>query len=165
MDVLDAVRGLVDVARLATAGPLIRRIRRDRDVALIGQALGIQAGDLLLHPAIGMRHDDGRVLLRRVIMGRGVDVGGDVQAVESVGDRMDVDLAWFVLHQRACVGQGVGIVFVVRGLGVNARHADHGGHECGLQRGSHLVNTPDYSSFQGCAAAIALLAINRGFSR
>jgi hypothetical protein len=51
-------------------------------------------------------NDHGRVSLLRVVVGRGVDVGGDVQTIELVADRVDVDLARFVLADRAIVGEG-----------------------------------------------------------
>jgi hypothetical protein len=82
VDVLDAVCGFVHAARLATAAALIRGIRRDRDVTLFGQALGIQARDLFLNRAIRMRYDDRRIFLLRIGICRGVDVGDDIQAIE-----------------------------------------------------------------------------------
>ena len=92
---------------------LIRGVRGDRDVALFRQALGIQARDLFLHPAVRVRHDDRRILLLRIVVRRGVDVGGNIQAVQLVRDRVDIDLARLVLRDRAVVDQGERILLVV----------------------------------------------------
>lgn len=105
MDVLDTVGGFVHVARLAATGTLIGRIGGNRYVALLRQALGIQARDLFLHPTIRVRHDDCGIFLRRVIVRGGVDVGGNLQTVELVCDRVDVNLARFVLGDRAVIGR------------------------------------------------------------
>lgn len=59
VNVFDAIRRFVDAARLTTAGILVRRIGRVGDVALFGQALGIQTGDLFFHAAIGVCNDHG----------------------------------------------------------------------------------------------------------
>jgi hypothetical protein len=38
-------------------------------------------------------HDDRGIFLLRVVVGRGIDVGGNVQAAQPVLDRVDADLA------------------------------------------------------------------------
>ncbi|MNS37119.1 hypothetical protein D3C72_693240 [compost metagenome] len=133
VDILDAVRRLVDAARLSATCALIRGIGGNRDVALFGQSLGIQTGDLLFHAAIGVRHHHRRVGLLRIVVGRGVDVGSDVQAIELVADRMDVDLAGFILGNCTVVSQGERVLFVVGGAGFASRNTDHGGHQRGFQ--------------------------------
>ncbi|MNJ39719.1 hypothetical protein D3C77_346000 [compost metagenome] len=129
VNVFDAIRRFIDAARLTTAGTLIRRIGSDGDVALFGQALGIQTGDLFFHATIGVCNDHGWVGLLRVIVSRGVYVGGDIQIVELVADRMDVDLARFVLADRAVVGEGERVLFVIGGQGFARREADQCRHE------------------------------------
>ncbi len=105
MDIFDAICGLVDAARPTAAPTLIRGIGGDRDIAPFGEMLGIQARDLFLHPTIRVRHDDRRIFLRRIVVCRGVDVGGNIQAIELIGDRVDIDLARFVLRDRAVINQ------------------------------------------------------------
>ena len=113
MDVLDAVGGLVHAARLTATATLVRGIGGDRDVALFGHVLGIQACDLSLHTAIGVGHDDRWIFLLRIEVRRGVDVGDDVQAIELVLHRVDVDFAWFVLRDRTGIDKRERILLVV----------------------------------------------------
>ena len=138
VNVFDTVRRFIDAARLTTAGALIRRIGSDGDVALFGQALGIQTGNLFLHAAIGVCNDHGRVSLLGVIASRGVDVGGDVQTIELVADRMDVDLARFVGADRAIIGEGERVLLVVGGQGFARREADQCRHERGFKHVFHV---------------------------
>ena len=117
VNVFDTVGGFVDVARLATAGALVGGVGGNGDIALVSQALGIQARDLFLDPAVGVRDDDGRVFFARIVVGRCVHIGGDIQAVELVGNRMDIDLARFVASDCIGVGQGERVGLVVPRLG------------------------------------------------
>ena len=135
MDVFNAIRWFINAARLTTAGALISRISGDGDVALFGQTLGIQPGDLLFHTAIRMRDHHRRVGLLGIVVDRGVNVGGDVQTVELVADRMNVDLARFVPGDRAVVRQGERVLFVVRRQGFASREADQCRHEGGFEDG------------------------------
>jgi hypothetical protein len=79
-----------------------------------------------------------RIDLLRIVVGRCVDVGGDVQAIELVADRVDVDLARFVLDERAVVGQGERVLFVVGRQGFARREADQGRHERGFEGIFHV---------------------------
>jgi hypothetical protein len=53
-----------------------------------------------------MRHDDRRIARLRIVVRRGVDVGGDIQTVERVLDRVDIDLARLVSRDRTVIDQG-----------------------------------------------------------
>ena len=117
--------GLVHVARLAAAPALIRGVRGDRDVTLFGEVLGIQARGLLLHPAVRVRHDDRWIFLLRIVVRRGVDVGGDIQAVELVLDRVDIDLARLVLRDRAIIDERERVLSVVCCGGRDTRHCSN----------------------------------------
>ena len=119
--------GLSTLRGLPPLRALIRGIRGDRDVALFRQALGIQARDLFLHPAVRVRHDDRRIFLLRIVVRRGVDVGGDIQAVELVRDRVNIDLARLVLRDRAGVDQRERILHVTSpaGRGDRTRRLGH----------------------------------------
>jgi len=46
---------------------------------------------------------------------------------------MDIDLAGFILGNRAVVSQGERVLFVVGGAGFASRETDHGGHQRGFQ--------------------------------
>ena len=124
MDIFDAVRGDIDAARHPAAAALIGRVHRDRDDPLFGEMLGIKAGGLFLHAAIGMRDDDRGVCLRRVVVRRGIDVGDDIEPMQLVCDRVDVDLARLVLRQRAVIDEGERILPVVQ------RRGDRFGGRC-----------------------------------
>ncbi|MNY68560.1 hypothetical protein D3C86_2063460 [compost metagenome] len=76
---------------------------------------------MFFHATIGVGNDHGRVGLLRIIVGRGVYVGGDIQTVELVADWMDIDLARFVLADRALIGEGERVLFVVGGQGFSRR--------------------------------------------
>jgi hypothetical protein len=114
MDILGAVLGLVGVARLAAARALIRRVHRDRDIALFREALRKEAGDLFLHAAVRVRDDNSGIFLVRIVVRRGVDVGGDIQSVKLVFVRVDIDLARHVLGDSAVIDQRERILLVVR---------------------------------------------------
>lgn len=106
VDVLDAVRGLVHAARLATACTLVGGIGGDGDVALFGQVLGIEARDLFLHAAVRVRHDDGGIFPALVVTRRRIDVRGNIQPMQLVADWVDVDLARLVRGDRAAIDGG-----------------------------------------------------------
>lgn len=61
-DVLDAVAGDLEQARLAAALAVVGGVVGQSDDALLGQLLRVQAGGLLLHAAERVRRDDGGVL-------------------------------------------------------------------------------------------------------
>ncbi|MNT19203.1 hypothetical protein D3C71_1658700 [compost metagenome] len=75
---------------------MIGGICGDGDVALFCEVLGIQASHLFLDAAVGMCNDDCRILLRGIVVGWRVDIGHNVQAIELVRHRMDIDLSNFV---------------------------------------------------------------------
>ncbi|MNI74999.1 hypothetical protein D3C73_1311190 [compost metagenome] len=114
VDILDTVGRFVDAARLSFARALVGRVSGDGDVAFFGQALCVEAGHLLFHAAVRVRDDDGRVHLFPVVACRGIYVGGDFQAVQLIGDRMNVHLASFVPGNGCVVHQRERILFVVR---------------------------------------------------
>lgn len=60
-DVFHAVGGFVRIAGSPSAGPLVGRVKCQADVALFRHALAVKSGHLLLHAAVGMRHDKGGV--------------------------------------------------------------------------------------------------------
>ncbi len=105
MDVLDAVGGLVRVARFALAGSLISSIERQTDIARFGHALAVKSRHLLLHSAVRVRHDEGGIAFRRVIVRRRIDVGGDFQTAEVVGNGMDINLTVRIFRERAGIDQ------------------------------------------------------------
>ncbi|MNY50271.1 hypothetical protein D3C86_1857650 [compost metagenome] len=86
-----------------------------------------------------MRNHDGRVDLLRIVVGRRVNVGRDVQAIELVADRMDVDLAGLVLGNCAVVSQCERVFFVVRSKGFARRKANQRRHERGFHKGVYHV--------------------------
>ena len=142
VDVLGAELRRVGAARLARAAALVGGVHRHGDVAHLGQALGVQPGGLLLDPAIGVGDHDRSVLLVRIVVGRGVDIGRDRQAIEVVGNRVDVDLARHVLRDRPFVGQGERVEPVVGRRRAAGRQADHGGQRGNLNALSLHVEAP-----------------------
>ncbi|KAG0923155.1 hypothetical protein G6F31_019626 [Rhizopus arrhizus] len=88
-----------------------------------------------------MGHDARGISVRRIIVRRGVDVGNDIQVVQLVLDRMNIDLARFILREGAGVDQRKGILLVVG---------------CG-SGGAHYWNSYDCTgdSERGCAEKIA----------
>ena len=81
MNILSAEEWHVLVARFALAGALVGSIGSDGNVAKLRQALRIKPCNLFLNAAIGVGNNNGRVFLRRVVVGRGVDIGGNLQPV------------------------------------------------------------------------------------
>jgi hypothetical protein len=69
-----------------------------------------------------MRQHERRVFLCRIIVGRGVDVGDDIEAVQCILHRMDIDLASLVLGDGAVIDEGERVLPVVGGDGL--------GHHC-----------------------------------
>ena len=63
-----------------------------------------------------MRHDKGGIGFRRVITGRRIDIGNYCQAVQVVGNAMDVHLARLVLGNGSLIGQPerIGVVTLYR---------------------------------------------------
>lgn len=86
--------------------PPIGSVHRNRDVAKFGQALRVETRDLLLHAAIGVRDHHGWIFLARIVVRRRVDVGGNIQAIELIFGRVDIDLARLVLRDSAVIDQG-----------------------------------------------------------
>ena len=78
--------GFVHAARFASAATLIGGIRRDRDVAVFREMLGIQTRDLFLNPAIRVRYDDRRIFSARIVVCRSIDIGGNIQTIQFVFD-------------------------------------------------------------------------------
>ena len=107
-----------------SAGPLVGRVKCQADVALFRHALAVKSGHLLLHAAVGMRHDKGGVFFRGIISGGRINMGGNLQSVQRIGDWMDVDAASHVFRDGSPVNQppGIGVVafnaFCFRKLGL-----------------------------------------------
>ena len=139
VNVLGADMGLVLVARLAAAAALVGRVHRDGDVSQFRQPLCKEARDLFLDPAVRVRDDDCRIFLLRVVVRRGIDVGGDIQSAQFVFDGVDIDLARLVLRDRAAIGQGKRVLPIVVCQGGAARSADDSSHDGGLQQGAFHV--------------------------
>lgn len=117
VNVLDAVCRFIDAAGHASAGPLVGGVRRDGDVALLCQALGIEARDLLLDPPVGVGNDHGRVGFGGIIVGRGIDIRGYLDAMQVIFHRVEVDPALDVFGDGPFIGQGKRILSVIGGLG------------------------------------------------
>ena len=102
-DVIDAVGRLVRIARLALAGSLIGGIERQADITFFRHALTVKSCYLLLHSAVRVRYDEGRIAFRGVVARRRIDIGGNFQPVQVVGNGADIHLA------RNIFGNGIGI--------------------------------------------------------
>lgn len=59
-----------------------------------------------------MGHYQSRIFLRRVVAGRRIDIGGNAEAVEIVGNRVDVHFTGLVGLDGVVVHKSVGIAFV-----------------------------------------------------
>jgi hypothetical protein len=59
-------------------------------------------------------HDDRRIFLLRIIVCRGVNIGGDIQTIERVRDRVNVDLARLIFRNRTFIDQSERILPVIR---------------------------------------------------
>ena len=124
MDVFRAVLRLVSVTWLTFAGALVGGVGCDRHVAELGQALRVKACNLFLHAAVGMCDDDsGIVLLGIEVCGR-IHVGGNLEAVELIRDRMDVDVSDLVSRDGSLIHQ---TEWVLVGGGCRHGSADAGG--------------------------------------
>ena len=115
-DVIDAVGRLVRIARLALAGSLIGGIERQADITFFRHALTVKSCYLLLHSAVRVRYDEGRIAFRGCLPDRisrfiglcadgrrRIDIGGNFQPVQVVGNGADIHLA------RNIFGNGIGI--------------------------------------------------------
>ena len=102
-DVIDAVGRLVRIAWLALAGSLIGGIERQADITFFRHALTVKSCYLLLHSAVRVRYDEGRIAFRGVVARRRIDIGGNFQPVQVVGNGADIHLA------RNIFGNGIGI--------------------------------------------------------
>ena len=63
-----------------------------------------------------MRHDKSGIGFRRIITGRGINIGNHRQTVQFVGDAMNVHLARLVLGNGSLIGQPerIGVVTLYR---------------------------------------------------
>ena len=76
-DVVQTLRRNLHQPRLAAAFTLVGGVVGERDEALLGETLGIEAGGLLLHAAERVRHDDRRILTVRIEARRLEEIGDD----------------------------------------------------------------------------------------
>ena len=117
MYVLDTVSRFIYATRHSTAGTLVSRIGGNGDVTLFGKALRIQSGNLLFYAAIRMCHNDSRVFFSGIVVSRGIDIRGNLDAMEIVFHRMNVDLTFDVLSDGTVINQREGIFFVIGRIG------------------------------------------------
>ena len=64
MDVFDAIGGLIHAARLTAACALIRGVRDNSDIALLGKTLAVQSCGLLLDASVRVRDGNRGIFLR-----------------------------------------------------------------------------------------------------
>lgn len=88
---------------------MISGIGSNRDVAEFSEALREETGHLLLCAAVGMRNNDCRVGLLGIVVGRRINVGSDLDAVQAVGHRMDIDFTRRVCFNGSLVHQTIRI--------------------------------------------------------
>ena len=79
-DVIQTLRGNLHQPWLAAAFSLVGGVGGERDEALLGETLGIQAGGLLFDAPKGVRHDDSRMLARRIEVRWPEEIGDDRHA-------------------------------------------------------------------------------------
>ena len=113
MDILDTISGFIHAARHPTAGTLISRVGGNGDVALLSKTLGIQPSDLLFYAAIWMRDHHRRVFFCGIVVSRGIDIRSNLDAMQIVFHRMNVDLAFDVLGDGTVIGQCERVLFVI----------------------------------------------------
>ena len=111
MDILRAELRLVHIAGSPLTGSLIGSVRRDGDIAFFCQPLGIKSGHLFFDASVGMSHHDGGIFFRGLISGGSVHVGRNFQAVQSIGDGMDIHFSFDVFHDGSFVDKTERIVF------------------------------------------------------
>ena len=112
VNILHSVGGAVGAAGLSSAGALISGVEGKSDISFPGHNLGIVASLLFFHAPVGMGHYQSRIFLRRVVAGRRIDIGGNAEAVEIVGNRVDVHFTGLVGLDGVVVHKSVGIAFV-----------------------------------------------------
>ena len=112
VNVLDAVGGLVRLTRFALAGSLIGGIERQTDVARFGHALTVKSRHLLFHAAVGVRYDEGGITFRRVVTRRRIDIGGDFQTAEVVGNGVNIYLSICIFRNGVGIYQSPRIAVV-----------------------------------------------------
>ena len=112
VNIFDAVLGLIGMAGIAAAGSLVGRVGGNRDISLFSQQLGVQAGDLFLRAAVRMGNDDSCIRCIGVVVRRRIDVGGDLNAVQVVRNRMNIDLAQHIFLNSPVVDKAVRIALV-----------------------------------------------------
>lgn len=84
---------------------MVGRIEGQGDVTRLGELLGIQARDLLLHAAVGVGDHRGRISLPGIVASRRVHVGHRREIAVRVLNGVDVDPPFDVLGQRAFVDE------------------------------------------------------------
>ena len=131
VDILCTELRFVGVTRFASAGTLISSIGCNCDVAEFSEALREETGHLFLCAAVGMRNNDCRVGLFGVVVGRRINVGSDLDAVQAVGHRMDIDFTRRVCFNGSLVHQTIRIELGnIVGGGGNAGDAGGSAHSC-----------------------------------
>lgn len=111
-NILYTVGGFVCVARFTFAGTLISGIESKANVALFSHALAVKSRYLLFHAAIGVCDNKGRITFYRVVSCGGIDIGGNFQPIQIVGNGMDIYFACCISGESIGIDQSprVGVV-------------------------------------------------------
>ena len=106
-DVINSVGRIVTLPRFSAALALIRGVCCNRHIAHLCKLLGKQSCHLLLYAAVGMRHGYGRILLiaHGVKIRWGINIGSNTDAIQHIGNRMDIDLTRFIVCDSSHINQ------------------------------------------------------------
>ena len=97
------IRGVATFQGGTSPTYIIDGIERQADITFFRHALTVKSCYLLLHSAVRVRYDEGRIAFRGVVARRRIDIGGNFQPVQVVGNGADIHLA------RNIFGNGIGI--------------------------------------------------------
>ena len=103
------------MSRFTAAGALITRIGCNSDVTHTGEFLGKETGNLFFHAAVRVSNNDGGIGFFRIVAGRCVDVGSHANAVDCIGNRMNIYFTGNVFCNCIVIYQAVRILRKIRG--------------------------------------------------
>lgn len=78
------------MSRFTAAGALVTSIGRNGDVTHACKFFSKKTDNLFFHAAVRVSNNDGRIGFLRIVTGRSVDVCGNANSVNSIGNRMNI---------------------------------------------------------------------------
>ena len=156
------IRGVATFQGGTSPTYIIDGIERQADITFFRHALTVKSCYLLLHSAVGVRHHEGGITFRRIVARRSIDVGRDFQAVQVVGNGMNIYRFRFVLRNGVGIDQTPRVAVValeMRHIGRNECSVLFHGFLCVYCAGQQARHTQHDTYFFHCFLSFFGLSI------